>query len=151
MAESLSIKQKKEWAQQLYCENQLSQKAIADKVDVSEKTLSKWVNDGNWDTLRKNLLVSRQEQLSRLLEQLDELTAKIREKPTGSRYASTAEADTIKKLTASIKDLMEETNLSDVFEVGKKFIQFMQQVDFEKSKEAASWYDAFIKNELKEL
>ncbi len=145
----LSIKQKKEWAQQLYCEGNITQKAIADKVGVSEKTLSKWANDDNWDRLRKSLLISKQEQLSHMYEQLSEINAAIRKKNPGERYANSKEADIMAKITASIEQLEEETNITDVFEVGKRFITFMQQNDFEKSKELVDYFDAFIKHCLK--
>lgn len=145
----LSIKQKKEWAQHLYCENTLTQKAIADKVGVSEKTLSKWVNDENWDRLRKSLLISKQEQLAMLYDQVDEINKSIRKKPEGERFANSKEADILSKLTASIEQLEEETNISDVVEVCKRFITFLQKHDFEKSKEVVDLCDAFIKDCLK--
>lgn len=148
MAE-LTIEQKKEWAQHLYCSNILTQKAIAEKVGVSEKTLSKWVNDGNWDRLRKSLLISKQEQLANLYEQLSEINEAIKKKPEGERYADSRQADIMSKITSSIEQLEEETNLTDIMEVGKRFIVFIQQQDFEKSKEVVVLYDAFIKDCLK--
>ena len=145
----LSINQKKEWAQQLYCEGSMKQNAIAYKVGVSEKTITSWVNKGNWEGLRKSLLISKQEQLSHMYEQLSEINAAIRNKNPGERYANTKEADIMSKITASIEQLEEETNITDVFEVGKRFITFMQQHDFEKSKELVDYFDAFIKHCLK--
>jgi transcriptional regulator with XRE-family HTH domain len=146
----LSIKQKKEWAQQLYCQGDFTQKAIADKVGVSEKTLSKWAKDDNWDKLRKSLLISKQEQLAMMYDQLSEINAAIRKKPEGERYADSKEADIMVKITSAIEQLEEETNVTDVFEVGKRFISFLQQHDFEKSKEVVDLYDAFIKEVLKQ-
>lgn len=148
MAE-LSINQKKEWAQQLYCEGKLTQKLIAVKVEVAEKTISKWVNEGNWETLRKSLLVSKQEQLANMYEQLSEINAHIKQKPEGQRYADSKQADIQVKITASIEQLEEETNMADVFEVGKRFISYLQMHDFEKAKEVVDLYDGFIKHCLK--
>lgn len=149
MAE-LSINQKKEWAQQLYCEDKLKQKLIATKVGVAEKTISKWVNEGNWDRLRKSLLVSKQEQLANMYEQLSEINSYIKSKPEGERFADSKQADIMVKITASIEQLEEETNMADVFEVGKRFIRFLQEHDFEKAKEVVDLYDSFIKNCLKQ-
>lgn len=146
---SLQIKQKKEWAQQLYCEGKLTQKSIAEKVEVSERTMVKWVEEGNWDRLRKSLLISKQEILSSLYDMLHELKERIREREQGSRYPDSKEADQIMKLTASIENIEEETNLADVMEVGKRFIQFVQQVDWEKAKEIVDLYDGFIRECLK--
>jgi transcriptional regulator with XRE-family HTH domain len=148
----LSINQKKEWAKQLYIENKLSQKLIAEKVGMSEKAISRWVNDPNenWERLRKSLLISKQEQLGNLYEQLSEINAFIKKKDEGQRFANSKEADTLVKLTAAIEQLEEETNLADVFEVGKRFISFLQIHDFEKAKEVVDLYDGFIKHSLKQ-
>lgn len=147
----IAINQKKEWAKQLYIANELSQKLIAEKVGVSEKTLSKWVNDPNenWDRLRKSLLISKQEVLSGMYEQLDELKQRIQQRDPGSRYPDSKEADIMMKLASSIEKIEEETNIADVFEVGKRFITFIQQHDIEAAKQAVEWYDHFIKHCLK--
>lgn len=148
MAE-LSIKQKQDWAQQLYCEGNATQKAIAFKVGISEKTMSNWVEKFNWEKLRKSLLISKQEQLSNLYEQLSEINNHIKRKPEGERFADSKQADILSKITASIEQLEEETNLTDVFEVGKQFVNFLQGVDFAKSQEVVDLYDLFIKHKLK--
>jgi len=127
----------------------LSQKAIAEKVGVSEKTMSKWAKDENWERLRKSLLISKQEQLAMLYDQVDEINKSIRKKPEGERFANSKEADILSKLTASIEQLEEETNISDVVEVCKRTITFLQKHDFEKSKEVVDLCDAFIKDCLK--
>lgn len=144
-----SLKQKKEWAQHLYCQNEMTQKAIAEKVGVSEKTLSKWVNEENWERLRKSLLISKQEQLAMLYDQVDEINKFIRLKKAGERFADSKEADILSKLTKSIEQMEEETNITDVVEVCKRFITFLQKHDFEKSKEVVDLCDAFIKDCLK--
>lgn len=151
MAE-LSINQKKEWAKQLFIENKLSQKLIAEKVGVSEKAISRWVNDPNenWERLRKSLLISKQEQLGNLYEQLSEINEHIKRKPEGQRFADSKQADIMVKITAAIEQLEEETNLADVFEVGKRFITWLQTHDFEKAKAVVDLYDGFIKHSLKQ-
>ena len=55
------------------------------------------------------------------------------------------EADTITKLTNSIKKLETETNVSDIVEVGKRFLVFLRQTDPDKALEYMSLYDAFVK------
>ena len=148
MPAQLSIKQKKEWANLLFIrERQMTQKAIAEKVGVSEKTLSKWVRDEQWETLRKSLLVTKEEQLRRLYNQIDSLTVQIEQRPES--WATSKEADTLSKITTSIRNLETETSISEVFEVGKKFITWLQLNDLEKAKEIVDYYDGFIKDQLK--
>ena len=73
----LTNQQKKEWAQLLCTEHGLSQKDAAMKVGVSVVTMNKWYNEGNWERLKQSMLVTRQEKLSRLYMQLDELNTAI--------------------------------------------------------------------------
>jgi hypothetical protein len=73
----------------------------------------------------------------------------IRSKATGKRFADSKEADTISKITKSIEQLEEETNLTDVFEVGKRYITFLQEYDHAAAKASVEYYDAFIKHCLK--
>lgn len=144
----LTTKQKKDWAQLLFInERAMTQKAIAEKVGVSEKTLSKWVKAEKWDNLRKSLLVTKEQQLRRLYDQIDAITTEIAERD--KKFANSKEADTITKLTSAIKNLEIETSLAEVFEIGKKFITWLQANDFEKSKEVVDLYDGFIKDQLK--
>jgi uncharacterized protein YjcR len=79
MKKELSLSQKKEWAQLLFISNQLLQKDIAVKVGVSEKTLSKWVNENKWDALRKSMLITKTEILRNLYDVLDKIGRKMKD------------------------------------------------------------------------
>lgn len=142
---------KKEYAKLLFTQENLSQKECAEKAHVSEQTMTKWVNENNgeWKRLRQSLIVTKKEQLSRIYEQLDELNQKIRIQPAGSRYASTKEADTLVKLTAAAKNLETEASVSDIIEVGMRFLNYLRKIDLEKTKEISGYFDSFIKDQLK--
>jgi len=94
-------------------------------------------------------LISKQEQLAMLYDQVDEINKFIRLKKAGERFADSKEADILSKLTKSIEQMEEETNITDVVEVCKRFITFLQKHDFEKSKEVVDLCDEFIKDCLK--
>lgn len=142
----LTIKQKKEWAKLLFIRESITQKAISEKTGVSEKTISKWAQEGKWDDFRKSLLVTKEEQLRRFYNQVDALNTVIAE---GRGYANSKEADALTKLTTAIKNLETETSVAEVFEVGKKFISWVQINDFEKAKGLVDLFDGFIKDQLK--
>ena len=147
MAKELTTEQKREWAQMLFTKERLSQKEISAKVGVSEKTISAWKEKYLWEQLRKSLLVTKEEQLRKLYNQLDFITNDIEERVR--QVADTKEADVISKITAAIKQLETETSIAECFEVGKKFIQFLRKNDLEKAKEVTTLYDAFIQTQLK--
>lgn len=44
-------------------EKNISFKEIAERIEVSEKTIADWVKNEKWEGLRRNILLTRQEQL----------------------------------------------------------------------------------------
>lgn len=142
---------KKEHAKLLFTQEKLSQKEIAEKVGVSEQTITKWVNANNeeWRRLRQSLVVTKKEQLSRIYEQIDEITQSIQKKPVGGRYADTKEADTLVKLTTAAKNLETEASIAEIIEVSMRFLNWLRPIDLEKAKEASGLLDSFIKDQLK--
>ncbi|MGB9590941.1 MAG: DDE transposase family protein [Candidatus Kryptoniota bacterium] len=145
----MKAEQKKELAKLLFVNEKLSQKEIAQRVEISEKTLSRWVNDGQWRKLRQSLLVTKEEQLRRIYEQIDELNTAIASREPGQRYANTKDADTLSKLTSAAKNLESEASISDIISVAKRFLNWLRPLDIDKAKEISSLIDAFIKDQLK--
>jgi transcriptional regulator with XRE-family HTH domain len=142
---------KKEHAKLLFTQEKLSQKEIAEKVNVSEQTITKWVNtnNGEWKRLRQSLIVTKKEQLSRIYEQIDEITQEIRKREEGKRYVNSKEADILVKLTAAAKNLETEASVSVVIEVAMKFLDYIRPIDLEKAKEISGYFDSYIKDLLK--
>lgn len=145
----LTNDQKKEWAETLCTQQGYSQKDAAAKVGVSTVTMNKWYNEGNWLRIRQSMLITRQEQLSRLYMQLDELTSAIRKKPEGERFANSKEADTIAKLSGAIKTMETEASIADVVEVSKRFLTWYRPFNHVKALEIAGLFNDFIKDILK--
>lgn len=147
MAE-LSIKQKQDWAKVLYLKENLMQKEIAQKVGVTEKTMSKWVNDGNWEQLKSSIIVTKEEELRRIYMQINQLNTHIFSKEDGQQFASSKEADTLTKLTAAARSLETETSVADVIEVAMQVCNFIKKDDLVKAQELSTIFDSFIKTKL---
>lgn len=147
MESALSFAQKKEIAKQIFISDlTITQKEVAEKVGISEKSMSKWVRDEDWSKLRKSLLNSKQQVLSSLYTQLEELNNAIQKKPEGQRYMHSKEADIYIKVTAAIKNLTTEVSLTQHMESAKAFMDWLRKVDLDKAKEYAILYDGFIKS-----
>ena len=142
---------KKEWAKLVYTRDpvKLTQKEVAKKVGVSERTMSNWVNKERWDTLRQSIIVTKAEQLSRIYMQIDELNTAIFEREKGKRFATSGQADTLNKLAAAANKLETEASIADVIEVSKRFLNWLRQNEFEKAQELSNLFDAFIKDSVK--
>jgi transcriptional regulator with XRE-family HTH domain len=148
MAE-LKLQNKKEWAKLLFIKENITQKEIAQKVGVTEKTISKWVNTENWEQFKASIIITKEEGLKRIYMQINEVNSAIEKKPQGERYATGKEADILVKLAASARSLETETSISDVIEVFKRFINWLRPIDLEKAKEIIIMQDNYIKTILK--
>ena len=147
----MKMLQKKEHAKLLFIRENLSQKEIAEKVEVSEKTINRWVNENNeeWKRMRQSIIITKEEQLRRIYEQLDELNQTIHKREAGKKYACSKEADVIVKLTAAANNLESDASIADIVEVSKRFINWLRPLDLPKAKEVSALLDAFIKDQMK--
>lgn len=145
----LSNKQKKEYALVLYTNQGLTQKEIAVKVGATEATISKWKEQGKWDNLKANLSVTKAQQLQDVYAQINELNTTIRSRKVGERFATSAESDTLSKLSATARNLETETSLAETINVFVGFTDWLRRVDIEKTKEWVQLQDSYIKSRMK--
>lgn len=147
---SLDRKQKKDYAKTLFLNDlNITQKEIAERAGVSEKTVSNWVNRESWEKLRTNLLTTRDMQLSALYGQLRALNETIAGRELDKRYASSKEADVLIKLTSAIRNLEQDMSIADIVNVAKRFLGFVKKVDMNQAKEISALFDAFIKDNIR--
>lgn len=143
----LSKNQEKAYAKELYVNQNLTKKEVAERVGVTEKTIGKWANDNEWDSLKKSLLTTKQNQLSFLYNQLDFLNTDIAQRDY--KVAVGKEADTIIKLTVAINRLETETSIADTVEVAREFIDFIRPIDLDMAKILTGFFDDFINHKMK--
>lgn len=140
---------KEQKARNLYVTGQYTQKEIAELVGASEKTISKWKEDGEWEALQTSLLTTRENELRRLYKMLQNLNDSIDEKAENKIPINSKEADAVLKLTTAIKNLEIETSIAEKVEVGTEFINLIRSQDVELSKTITKWFDVYIKQSIK--
>ena len=145
---NLTIKQKREWAQLLYTKEHISQKEIAERVGVSQQTMSRWVTKFKWDELKVSITITREEQLKNLYRQLSEMNKAISERE-GNKYPTAAEADTITKLANAIDKLETETGLNEILSTFKEFLNWLRKFNLEEAQRLVPLFDDFVKTKLK--
>ena len=124
-------------------------KELALRVGISEKTIGKWINEEGWQKLQKNFLLTREQEMANMLDELAELNAFIKKKPEGQRFADSKEGDVRRKLTKDIKELETSANLPEIIHVCKLMLDFIRQADLSKSQEFSKYVDSFIKSQLR--
>jgi uncharacterized protein YjcR len=146
---ALSNDQKRQWAEMLYCKLQLTQKEVAEKVDVSPITVNRWVEKYHWKAIRDSILMTKEAELSRVRQQLSSLNDMIMERDINARYPTTSEADIQIKLSTTIKNLTTEVEIDQIIDVGSDFIDWLKPTDYPKAQEFTELFDAFITHKLK--
>lgn len=140
---------KKDIAKSLYLNGSYTQEEIADKVDVTRQTVSRWIKDGGWDEVKASISITPAQILSGLNRQIIEINRVISERDEGERFATVAEADTLAKLASAIKKIEQDVGIADIVDVGIRFTNWLRPLDIEKAKEFSELLDAFIKDQMK--
>lgn len=136
------------WAKSEFLNNGLDNKANSIKTGLTEKTIAKYRNLEGWDSLRAATVISKPEQLALIYDQINELNTHIKNKAAGTRYANSKEADALKKLTSSAKDLEGELGLSEIINVSIPLLKFIKKIDYKDSQKLQGYFDAFIREKM---
>jgi transcriptional regulator with XRE-family HTH domain len=139
----------KDLAKLLFLYESLTQKEIAARVGVSEVTLSKWANAGQWESHKVSITMTKEEQLKNHYHQLAELNNAILQKEEGKRFANKEEANIITQLTNAIEKMEADAGVADIVNVSKKFMIWIRKFDLAKAQDIAPLFDAFIKDSIK--
>lgn len=118
---------KKALAYTLFTENGFEQKLIAEKIGISEKTISKWKQEDNWEADREEARTGITKRRKRLLATLDNMLNQIEKREAPKNVPDSKETDAINKLTSAIQKLETELSLSHKTETGKQFVTYMQK------------------------
>lgn len=139
--------EKREYALLLFLRG-YTQKEIAKKVGVTEKTIGTWKEKHNWEKNKAASFLSNKEQIIFFYDQINEINTFIRERDEGKRFATSKEADALLKLTKAVKALEGDLGLSEIIDVGQEFLTFLKPLDFEASQILMKYYDQFIQSKM---
>lgn len=129
-------------------EKNISFKEIAERIEVSEKTIADWVKNEKWEGLRRNILLTRQEQLVMMQDELNEINICIKNQPEGARFADFKLAQVRNQLVKNIKDLETKAMLPEMINALTRFLDFVRKENLEEAQLLADYTDQFIKSQL---
>ena len=114
---------KKSLARSLYLSG-MEQNEIADKVDVSRVTVSRWANTEGWKEARAAKNISRPELVNKLLLTIDGMIENVNKSNDPTLVGSLA--DKLSKLSSTIEKLDKKANAIDAIEVFMAFNRWIQ-------------------------
>ena len=119
---------KKMLAYTLYVENGYDQKTIAEITGISERSISKWKIEHDWEADREEARMGFEKQRRRLRKTIDNLLTIIEQREPPKNVPDSKESDTINKLADAAKKLQTELSFAHKSDAGKQFITYIQQV-----------------------
>lgn len=123
------IEKKKSLAHSLFLSG-MEQTEIAEKVDVSRVTISKWCTSEGWKEARAAKNVTRPELVNKLLLTIDTLITQVNSSDDPTLIAGLG--DKLAKLSAVIEKLDKKANVVDAIEVFmafSKWIEYRSTID----------------------
>ena len=123
------IEKKKSLARSLFLSG-MEQTEIAEKVDVSRVTISKWCTSEGWKEARAAKNVTRPELVNKLLLTIDTLITQVNSSDDPTLIAGLG--DELAKLSAVIEKLDKKANVVDAIEVFmafSKWIEYRSTID----------------------
>ncbi len=119
-------------------------------IGVSKKTIYDWIKELNLDKLKRNLLLTYEEQLAHLLNELVNINNHIKSKPEGERFADYKEAQIRRSITKDIEALKnKDAQLPEMISALTKFLDFVRKNSLEEAQQVSDLVDDFIKYELR--
>lgn len=129
------IENKKELARVLYL-NGMSRNEIAQRVEVSEVTVTNWAKKYAWKEARAAKNITRPELVNKLLLTIDKLIEQVNESDDATLIAGLG--DKLAKLSSVIEKLDKKANVVDAIEVFmafSKWIEYRSTIDPEVTPE----------------
>lgn len=120
MAKQVNNQAKKTMAERMFVEDGMTAKAISEMLDVSQVTLSKWRNDGEWETKRNEMLAAPHKLKEILMREL---------KTIAEGGKSIVDADALAKVNKVIESISDRISVQIVFSVFKEFDNWMADND----------------------
>ena len=114
---------RKSLARSLYLSG-MEQNEIAEKVEVSRITISRWVNNEGWKEARAAKNISRPELVNKLLLTIDGMIENVNKSNDPTLVGSLA--DKLSKLSSTIEKLDKKANVIDAIEVFMAFNRWIQ-------------------------
>ena len=122
----------------------MEQTEIAEKVDVSRVTISKWCTSDGWKEARAAKNITRPELVNKLLLTIDTLITQVNE--SGDPKLIAGLGDKLAKLSSVIEKLDKKANVVDVIDVFmafNKWLEYRSQTDPEVTPELLKTINRF--------
>lgn len=140
----MAKKSEKLLARELFLNTQLSQREIAERLSLSEQTMSSWQKEGNWEALRAAKKVTKSALISNYYTILYTMQEQIGNRAIPDNVPTSKEADIMAKIGSQIEKIDKQSSLQDYILAFEEFLQFMLERDPELARQIAPFQYEFL-------
>ena len=131
---------KREIARILYTKGGESTSSIGAMLEVADRDINTWLNEGQWHLAKRSRMVDRDTQIDRLYDTLKTITDAIE-----SGNGTAKDADNMQKITAAIRNLEHDKSVSAIIGSAEEFISWLYKKDVPAAQDFTRRFDQFIK------
>lgn len=128
-------------AEQYYFDTDFTQEEIADLLEVTPQTVSRWATEGNWKAKKASYKITPRDLEQMYSEQIFEIRDVARNQ---GRPLNAKEADAISKLSASIERVRNKVSISIVIGVFMEFNNWLRPIDLELLKQLSKYQREYL-------
>lgn len=144
-------KAKKDFAQTLFLYSNVTQGEIAQRVGVSENTLSKWKQEGDWESQRGALTATKPQLIKDFYHQIGLIKSSAVDGEGKARALDYKEAQSIRVITKAIAELDKTLTVDVYFQVMEEFVRWLFEAQPDEAQRFLPWQDRFMKQKFAEL
>ena len=141
----MAKEKEKEIALALFVNTDMTQKLIAERLDVSEKTIGSWVEKGAWEKMKLAKQTSMTETVSNLRELLKMKVEENKLKMNDKTFCK-ADSDQVLDLAKTIEILENEMPLRSYIQVLEEFLQYVPRSEKKDRETIVRWQTEFLTN-----
>lgn len=140
----MAKKSEKLLARELYLNTSMTQKEIADRLNVTVKTIAEWKDEGNWEALRAAKKVTKAALISNYYTILATMQTQISSRPEPDNVPTSKEADIMAKIGSQIEKIDKQSSLQDYILAFEEFLEFLLNKDPELASKIAPYQYEFL-------
>jgi len=140
----MAKKSEKLLARELYLNTSMTQKEIADRLNVTVKTIGDWKDEGNWEALRAAKKVTKAALISNYYTILYTMQEQIASRSVPDNMPTSKEADIMAKIGSQIEKIDKQSSLQDYILAFEEFLEFMLERDPELARKIAPYQYEFL-------
>ncbi len=140
-------KGKKQQAKELYYQSDLTKTEIAATLGISRRALHYWIKVHNWDKLKESAAVLPALLAQKCYHIIGHLTDHYLDEYRARKPVTITEAETLYKLTLTIRKLKQHCTMSEAMEVFKDFNERLAKHDKKLSKSLSGYMEQYFTSE----